>query len=478
MRLVRAGCSLGTLVPRAPRAASLGLPVLPRQRYQPPTPTPTPPRRSRNTTVVHRRAMATLGAAPLNPRHFPASGFTELDPAVPIEEELLPDYIAEMYYPVRIGEVLNDRYQVVCKLGYGTTSTVWLARDLRNTDDSFTYVALKIYVNRYIKRDETVIYDRINAASNVERHPGCRFVRKLLTSFDIQGPHGKHLCVVHQALGMSMDQLLRFFPRRSIPMDSMKRCLRQLLITLDFLHTEAGIIHTDLQPKNLLLPVDDVSTFKEMEEDEYKNPSPRKVLKDRTIYSMRGLPLPKGGLPLICDFGEARVINEEGHTDDIMPDIYRAPEVVMHMKWNVKVDIWSIAMVAWDLIAPQPMFDRRHPETGEPDDRYLIAQFAAILGPPPVEFWSQSKLCQAFWDENGNWKNVVPLPEISLERLAADIEGEDVPGFLHFLQRILRWLPEQRPTTEELIYDPWLLAGLGSGSQGQITTDEDPLSVS
>ncbi|EEP79007.1 predicted protein [Uncinocarpus reesii 1704] len=290
-----------------------------------------------------------------------------------------------------------------------------------------------------------------------------------------------------------MDQLLRFFPQRSIPMDSMKRCLRQFLITLDFLHTEAGIIHngepwepiafaaqmlirilSDLQPKNLLLPVDDVSTFKEMEEDEYKNPSPRKFLKDRSIYSIRGLPLPEGGLPLICDFGEARVIDEEGHTDDIMPDIYRAPEVVMHMKWNVKVDIWSVAMVAWDLVAPQPMFDRRHPETGEPDDRYLIAQFAGILGPPPVEFWSQSRLCQAFWDENGNWKNVVPLPEISLERLAADIEGEDVPGFLRFLRRILRWLPEQRPTTEELVYYPWLLAGLGS----EITADEDNLSMS
>ncbi|EZF91683.1 hypothetical protein H113_07441 [Trichophyton rubrum MR1459] len=246
MRLVRAGCSLGTLVPvsRGPRAASLGLLACPRQRYRPPAPAATSARRSRKTVVVYRRAMATLAAAPLNARHFPVSGFTELDPAVAIEEELLPDYIAEMYYPVRIGEVLNGRYQVVCKLGYGTTSTVWLARDLRNTDDGFTYVALKIYVNRYIKRDETAIYDRINAASNVESHPGCRYVRKLLTSFNIQGSHGKHLCVVHQALGMSMDQLLRCFPRRSIPMDSMKRCLRQFLITLDFLHTEAGIIHT------------------------------------------------------------------------------------------------------------------------------------------------------------------------------------------------------------------------------------------
>lgn len=126
---MRAGCLLGTLVPvpGAPRAASWGLPARLRQRYQ----LPAPARRSCSTTAVHRRAMATLTAAPLNPRHFPASGFIELDPAVPIEEELLPDYIAEIYYPVRIGEVLNGRYQVVCKLGYGTTSTVWLARDLR-----------------------------------------------------------------------------------------------------------------------------------------------------------------------------------------------------------------------------------------------------------------------------------------------------------------------------------------------------------
>lgn len=28
------------------------------------------------------------------------------------------------------------------------------------------------------------------------------------------------------------------------------------------------------------------------------------------------------------------------------------------------------------------------------------------------------------------------------------------------MRRILRWLPEERPTTE-LIFDPWLLKGLG-----------------
>jgi len=47
-----------------------------------------------------------------------------------VEEDLLPDYIASRYYPVRIGQVLSDRYQIVGKLGFGASSTVWLARDL------------------------------------------------------------------------------------------------------------------------------------------------------------------------------------------------------------------------------------------------------------------------------------------------------------------------------------------------------------
>lgn len=35
------------------------------------------------------------------------------------------------------------------------------------------------------------------------------------------------------------------------------------------------------------------------------------------------------------------------HTEDIMPDIFRPPEVVMRMAWDEKVDIWSIAPLVW-----------------------------------------------------------------------------------------------------------------------------------
>lgn len=64
------------------------------------------------------------------PLHFSNRNFTRIPSTEKIEEELFPDYIASRYYPVLIGEVLRDRYQIVGKLGFGASSTVWLARDL------------------------------------------------------------------------------------------------------------------------------------------------------------------------------------------------------------------------------------------------------------------------------------------------------------------------------------------------------------
>lgn len=74
-------------------------------------------------------------------------------------------------------------------------------------------------------------------------------------------------------------------------------------------------------------------------------PIARKVLADRHIYFSRPLPV-STGLPVISDLGEARVGSGK-HRGDIMPGIYRAPEVILDMDWDSKVDVWSIgAMVS------------------------------------------------------------------------------------------------------------------------------------
>lgn len=64
------------------------------------------------------------------PLTFSSPNFRRIPLNEKIEEELFPDYLTTRYYPVRIGEVLRNRYQIVGKLGFGASSTVWLARDL------------------------------------------------------------------------------------------------------------------------------------------------------------------------------------------------------------------------------------------------------------------------------------------------------------------------------------------------------------
>ena len=48
-----------------------------------------------------------------------------------IEEELAPDYDPRQHYPVNPGEILINKYEMTAKLGYGSGSTVWLAKDIK-----------------------------------------------------------------------------------------------------------------------------------------------------------------------------------------------------------------------------------------------------------------------------------------------------------------------------------------------------------
>lgn len=74
----------------------------------------------------------TIPSAPEPPRAFPTSGYKSIEAGQLVEEEELPDYKEDRFYPVHLGEVFRDRYQAIAKLGFGTSSTTWLARDLRH----------------------------------------------------------------------------------------------------------------------------------------------------------------------------------------------------------------------------------------------------------------------------------------------------------------------------------------------------------
>lgn len=75
------------------------------------------------------RLMRSLRGPRLRPRSARTSAMLSTEDL--IEEQTLPRYCPQHYYPVHLGETFNDRYLVVAKLGYGASSTVWLARDIQ-----------------------------------------------------------------------------------------------------------------------------------------------------------------------------------------------------------------------------------------------------------------------------------------------------------------------------------------------------------
>jgi len=69
--------------------------------------------------------------SPSLPIKFPVRGYPIIDASTLVDEERFEEFKNGSYYPVNIGDIYASKYQVVGKLGFGTTSTVWLARDLQ-----------------------------------------------------------------------------------------------------------------------------------------------------------------------------------------------------------------------------------------------------------------------------------------------------------------------------------------------------------
>ncbi|KAJ5833909.1 hypothetical protein N7474_002220 [Penicillium riverlandense] len=203
------------------------------------------------------------GAAATNPK--PAGASSSRSPSsssadeleTTAEEEDSEDYCKGGYHPVAVGETYNNgRYVVVRKLGWGHFSTVWLSRDTTTGK----HVALKV-VRSAAHYTETAI-DEIKLLSRIVQakpsHPGRKHVVSLLDSFEHKGPNGVHVCMVFEVLGENLLGLIKRWNHRGIPMPLVKQITKQVLLGLDYLHRECGIIHTDLKPENVLIEIGDV----------------------------------------------------------------------------------------------------------------------------------------------------------------------------------------------------------------------------
>ncbi|EDW86265.2 uncharacterized protein Dwil_GK17168 [Drosophila willistoni] len=178
-------------------------------------------------------------------------------------EESPSEYRVGGYHPIAIGDIFQNRYYTLRKLGWGHFSTVWLCYDARCE----RYCAIKVVKSAEhfteTGRDEIRLSRTI---SNRNWHPLRQRLIELIDFFYISGPNGTHLCLVFEALGENLLSLIQRSRYQGLPLWNVKQIAKQVLEGLCFLHTQCSIIHTDLKPENVLLMVDDY-TFRTQAND-------------------------------------------------------------------------------------------------------------------------------------------------------------------------------------------------------------------
>ena len=185
----------------------------------------------------------------------------------------------------------------------------------------------------------------------------------LRSQFKHEGPNGEHVCFVFDVLGYHLDHQTAWFKHGRLPVRAVKTITRQLLLGLDFLHRECGIIHTgtivypfhmshvlvltepDLKPSNILL---------ELENPEQTITKYLSEVPIRTETTQSGTTIPLREViktPLVSEMREPRIRivdfgvsswTDKHLSDRIQSPALRAPEVTIGAPWGTAIDIWSL----------------------------------------------------------------------------------------------------------------------------------------
>ena len=144
-------------------------------------------------------------------------------------------------YTRYLGTVLDDRYQILEKIGEGGMSIVFRALDVRLNRE----VAVKIV------RDELFGDEEIQRRFYAEAHAVAQFSHpNIVAIYDVSRNEERGYLVMELISGITLRQYLD--RKQTIPWKQVFYFSRQIADALDHAH-QRGIIHRDIKPMNLML---------------------------------------------------------------------------------------------------------------------------------------------------------------------------------------------------------------------------------
>merc|ERR1712013_362966 len=256
---------------------------------------------------------------------------------------------AEGYYRVRIGEVMDTRYSVFGYTGQGVFSNVVRARDSMKTNQE---VCIKIIRNNEIMHKtglkELEILRRINDTDPDDKYHCIRLHRNFF--------HKQHLCMVFEPLSMNLREVLKKYGKNvGLHIKAVRSYAQQMLLVLKVMK-KANIVHADIKPDNILV-----------------NES-KLLLK-------------------LCDFGSASHVAEGEITPYLVSRFYRAPEIILGMKYDFGIDLWSSGTTFYELYTGKIMF------AGQTNN-HMLKMFMDLKGKIPNKIIRKGQFKDIHFDSN------------------------------------------------------------------------------
>ncbi|KAG8898923.1 hypothetical protein FRB99_007036 [Tulasnella sp. 403] len=402
-----------------------------------------------------------------SPTHLTEPRTAEEPPNLPVVE-------GGGYFTASKGQVLNSKYTIIQKLGWGQHSTVWLAR----CTETQNLVAIKV-LSRYATilqgkgTYERDILRHIRDVAKTSQHAGRDHVIVLLDDFEVDSDFGTHVCFVTEVVGTSVLSLREMYGKR-IPQRPVKEITRQLLLALDFLHRECRVIHTDVKPDNMHLAISDIESV--VTAEKHDNP----LTQSHPISSVTREELDDEGWfsasmsVKLGDFSSAALFDGP-HSEVIQPVALRAPEVILKCGWGSEVDIWSLGCIVslYSLSFPNMRAERDkvfelmtgkwlfNPRGGASytSEQYQLAHMPPIAGERfDIEVVKKGRDFKVYFYEDGDFRLVVEGARTLGEALSnyQVIKANELDICVDFMHQMLRLDPAKRGSALELLDHDWL----------------------